>query len=218
MAWSPQGDRIALLGADDGVLVWDIRGGKLVGLGPTTFEAQVFWSPTADRLATRTEDGAVSVWVVDGTPNQISIEHGDAVQSVAWSPNGKLLATAATAVKLWPAGGSREAVTLGYDKPIKEVQWSPDGQRLAVIDGDGTLNIWAVDAALLARQLCQRAGRNLDTQEWEIYVGTDEPWRPACESWETPQDVIDAGWWPGKRSEPEPEQADEPATGDEPAP
>ena len=74
---------------------------------------------------------------------------------MAWSPDGKRLATAngdGTA-KVWDAAGGRELLTLkGHTAryllvvgPDQSVSWSPDGTRLATGSGDGTAKVW--DAA-----------------------------------------------------------------------
>jgi WD40 repeat protein len=54
------------------------------------------------------------------------------VTSVAWSPDGKRLATASwdKTAKVWDAADGREVLTLrGHNDAVTSVAWSPDGKR-----------------------------------------------------------------------------------------
>ncbi len=74
--------------------------------------------------------------------------HNFAVLSVAWSPDGKRLATASgdKTAKVWDAASGQEVLTLrGHGGSVRSVAWSPDGKRLATASGDKTAKVW--DAA-----------------------------------------------------------------------
>jgi WD40 repeat protein len=64
---------------------------------------------------------------------------------MAFSPDGKRLATAATdaTVKVWDAQTGQELLTLeGHGGKVNGVAFSPDGHRLASGAADGTVKIW----------------------------------------------------------------------------
>jgi WD40 repeat protein len=74
--------------------------------------------------------------------------HGDYVQSVAFSPDGRLLATASRdeTVKLWATETGEEVQTLhGHGGFVQSVAFSPDGRLLATGSLDGTARLWSVE-------------------------------------------------------------------------
>ncbi len=74
--------------------------------------------------------------------------HGDGVVNIAFSPNGKVLASASddSKVKLWDAAAGKELATLTEPDGggIRGVAFSPDGRTLATAGGDKKVRLWDV--------------------------------------------------------------------------
>ena len=71
--------------------------------------------------------------------------HTRAVNGVAFSPDGRLLATAShdKTARLWdPATGEHLRTLTGHDQDVHGVAFSPDGRLLATASGDGTARLW----------------------------------------------------------------------------
>jgi WD40 repeat protein len=75
--------------------------------------------------------------------------HNEGVLRIAWSPDGRRLATASSdrTARIWDTASGNELVMLrGHDDWVLWVAWSPDGRRLATASSDRTVRIWDADS------------------------------------------------------------------------
>jgi len=73
--------------------------------------------------------------------------HEGYVLSVAYSPDGKTLASGSwdKTIKLWDVVAEKEQATLkGHTDRVFSVAFSPDGMTLASCSSDGTIKLWDV--------------------------------------------------------------------------
>lgn len=73
------------------------------------------------------------------------VGHRSWVRSVAWSPDGRQLASGSDdgSVRMWdPASGEVVRELIGLRGRVLSVVWSPDGRQLAIASGEGTTQLW----------------------------------------------------------------------------
>jgi WD40 repeat protein len=150
---SPDGKRIATGGHDWTVKLWDTRTGqeRATFLSHQRPLRSLAFSPDGTRLVTGAGNdglrapGEVKLWDVQAGRELLALDHPDAVTGVAFSPDGRLLASSSDdrTVKVWDAQAGKELLVLkGHTERVRCVCFSPDGTRLASGSRDGIVRIW----------------------------------------------------------------------------
>ncbi len=94
-------------------------------------------------------DKTIKLWdVASGTVKATLSGHGDYVNSVVFSPDGKIVASSSSmdkTIKLWDVASGTEKTTLsGHWDNVTSVAFSPDGKILASSSSDKTIKLWDV--------------------------------------------------------------------------
>lgn len=75
--------------------------------------------------------------------------HTDGVASVAWHPDGGLLASASkdNTIRIWDSESQQHVATLvGHTNRVRGIAWRADGSQLASASYDNSIRLWKIDA------------------------------------------------------------------------
>lgn len=74
--------------------------------------------------------------------------HGDVIWSVAFHPQGNLIASASVdkTIKLWSRNGKLQKTLKGHTESVSRISFSPDGKNLASASHDRTIKIWHLES------------------------------------------------------------------------
>jgi WD40 repeat protein len=187
LATAAGGNTLALGSDDHTVRLWDLTTGQQLHVltGHTGMVTSVATSPDGQWIASgagqsysdeTAVDETVKIWNShDGKIKQELIGHKDRINSIAFSHDGKLLASGSSdkTIKLWDAESGRELRTLaGHAGEVTSVAFSPDGRLLAsgggVLDwrsvrgsdhpADKTIKLWDVSTGSEVRTLSGSEG------------------------------------------------------------
>ncbi len=190
MAFSPDGDSLAIAGFDGRVRVFDVATRRQIGaplpMAVGGFTDALAFSPDGRTLAVSAADHTVRLWDLAHrrTAGGALTGHTGTITSMAFSPDGRVLATGAAddTVRLWDLPTYRQigAPLTGHTRTVNGIAFGPDGTTLATVSDDRTARLWnvapPVDPVATA---CAEAGRSLTRAEWERYV-PHETFRRVC--------------------------------------
>jgi WD40 repeat protein len=149
VTFSPQGDRLVSASWDMTARVWDVETGReLFPVGANNGVYGVEFSPDGSLLAAAggIEDPAVKVYDARSGKLRYTLEgHADRVGCVAFSPDGRRLASCSQdkTVRIWELDRGKEVLTLrDHADLVTRVLFDPKGWRLASSSDDGKVRVW----------------------------------------------------------------------------
>ncbi len=174
VTFSPDGKTLASSSQDGTIKLWNISSGECHQTVQGNFGGIAWWlafSPNGRMLAGGCQDGTVRLWETHaGKCLKILQGHTSKVWSVAFSPDGKTLASSDDqSIELWDTTtGDCLQTWHGYSNAVRDVAVSSNSQQLASAHQDGTLRLWDV-----ARRNCRQILRGHTDIVWSIAWSPD---------------------------------------------
>jgi len=153
VAWSPDGTKVASVGGDRRVRIWNRTGALLRTMGGDLTEPEtlsVAWSPdgakvaSADKNRLRIWDASTGTLIHDiGAPGYTGVEENGVL---AFSPNGTWIAAASPyrILVFSVATGARFGSVWPGNFDVNAVAFNPQGDRMAVALGDNSARVYAM--------------------------------------------------------------------------
>ncbi|MFF7727076.1 helix-turn-helix domain-containing protein [Streptomyces sp. NPDC008001] len=152
-------------GGESGInQIWDVTTGRSLHSlrgKPWNNVHSLAFGPAGTSLAIGSDDGTVQLWdTTTGKARTTFTGQGAPVRSLAFSPDGKTLATSSMkSVRLWDvATGALRTTFTDHTHPVQSVAFSPDGRSLVTGSSDGTASIWKITTGKARSALPGRTG------------------------------------------------------------
>jgi WD40 repeat protein len=159
LAFSPDGELLATTDGAEDITLWDVVSRRRVGRldGAVEWVSSLTFSPDSVTLVAAT-GGGVKAWDV-ARRQPISTFVSGLANSVAFTPDGRILVTADEDVVLWDVTSGQKLATLdGHPERNTALAVSPDGAVLAAGDADYAIHLWDVEFVL---QTARAVGRDV---------------------------------------------------------
>ncbi len=178
LAFTADGKTLVLVSRSGTLKLWDMALHKeRVAFNPARSGGALAVAPDGVTLAWTDGKGHVNLWeAVTGKHRATLKGHTDRVRSVAFSGDGKMLASCAndSTARLWDLATANEVRLLKHEREVGSVVFMPDGKTLATGDETG-VHFWDLTTGKLLRTFDVPARRLVVTKDGKTFA-------TACES------------------------------------
>ncbi len=153
-ALSPDASRVAAGSWANTLRIWDAASGACLQTFTHTHGVEaVAFSPNGKYVASG--DWSVHLWDAEtgALVRDIGEHDGSAISSLAFSPDGTLLACGSRdTARIWNVESGQLLYTFtGHTASVNSISFSPDGKQVATGSSDETVRVWDISSGILLR-------------------------------------------------------------------
>jgi WD40 repeat protein len=197
---SKDGTRLAGAGENGSLYIWDVQNNyamtEIKDLGEHL--TSVTFAPEGRRIIVGDASGIVKIFDSQGGMVVRTLSgHTSAIEQIAFNHAGGFMATASKdkTVRLWNLNRLKEQPMVLSDHRdwVWGVAFTPDDEQLlASVHSstetakgvEHTIHAWPTKIATMSNIVCDKVKRNINKEEWEIFVGDDLPYESTCSALE----------------------------------
>ncbi|RAV99182.1 nSTAND1 domain-containing NTPase [Pseudochryseolinea flava] len=195
---SADGGRLAGAGEDGSLYLWDVKNNYAVTEIKSMGEylTSVTFAPEGRRIIVGDATGIVKIYdSQSGMVIRTLSGHTSAIEQIVFNHAGSFMATASKdkTVRLWNLNRLKEQPMVLSDHKdwVWSVAFTPDDEQLlasvhsateTVKGVEHTIRAWPTKIPTMSGILCEKVKRNINKEEWEIFVGDDLPYESTCSS------------------------------------
>ncbi|MEZ0229975.1 MAG: WD40 repeat domain-containing protein, partial [Planctomycetota bacterium] len=145
VAFANDGRRVVSGGMDETLRVWEADGREARRLeAHMNGVSALAFAPDGHHLVSGGRDAVVRVWDASSWAQVAVLEcHGDAVTGVAFSADGKLVASLGdNTIRIWDVEAAKQTKAINVGGDNGPFAWSPDGKVFACGSGDSTIRVF----------------------------------------------------------------------------
>jgi WD40 repeat protein len=173
LAFSPNGHILATGSMNGPLKLWDVKSGALLWTaGLATNAHGLAFAPNGDLLATcGGTDRLVRIWSLQSDKEVQTLAHPNPLCSLAWSPDGRLIASGdfEGCIRIWNVETRQPTLYMQmqerHRKWVPTLAFAPTSNILASGSGDGTVKLWEVTSGHLLQMLTGHNG-SIHTVTW----------------------------------------------------
>ena len=138
-----------------------------------------------------TDDWTVRVVEISSQEEVARLQHDDYINTIAFSPDGLYFASNGNDNTMRVVGLSsrKEIINLQHEDHVSSMTFSPNGRYLATGSYDGTVQLIMYRYEDMIDWSCSKVQRNLSLNEWDRFVGKDNPYQITCPGKYIPSDA-----------------------------